>query len=140
MQNISNIFEQAGELLVESDYCDKCVVVASATGILVQIIFDLGTGEVVDPWADTLAGYRQAMEVENQLANEYTITLWLKSEDEVPIKGDLNWHRWRGARIKWCLEQIMAREIKGECRYCGVNDWKLDCGFGFCNGCSKPSK
>jgi hypothetical protein len=64
--------------------------------------------QIIDPFADTLAGRRQANALEDWLSHTPEINkIWAKSEHRQDCYSN---HQWRLDRIKWCIEAIKQVE------------------------------
>ena len=100
-----DITKKAAEILVEYGYAYRLTV--SGLADVYRIIKGSYEGKqlLVDPFADTLEGRRQADAIEDWLA-EYEGELWeLKSICHNQDEGD-NRHQWRLDRIKRCLVEL----------------------------------
>ena len=108
--------KQIAEALVECGYASQCKGAEELTSHERLHVF-LHRGAVyvstargwviVDPFADTLEGRRQADALEYHLfdfGNE--CSLWERSTAEVDFPPMGNNHQWRLDRIKWCFEQL----------------------------------
>ena len=67
---------------------------------------------LIDPFADTLEGRRQADALEDWLSDHYRRDsddwlYWMASEKQVAKTG--SHHQWRLDRIRWCFEQLEAK-------------------------------
>ena len=96
------ITKKAAEILVECGY-----VIPGMNGYMEPCFYVAGGRHpmeiVIDPFADTLEGRRQADAIEDWLMAE--TTLWCESFNVVP-DSICSQHQWRLDRIKYCLEEL----------------------------------
>jgi hypothetical protein len=91
--------------LVECGYACKD---KAENGYIWRFLKGAALREKCDPYADTLAGRRQADALEDWLY-DYNEDLWEESvhiPDRHKLKCTL--HQWRLECIKWCFEQLEA--------------------------------
>ena len=100
------------EALVECGYADECFYNRHTKNWRIDRLSMEMIAEVVDPFADTLEGRRQADALEDWLTWIHD-ELWIKSfsalDDPTCGTGQTH-HQWRLDRIKYCFEQLEKRD------------------------------
>jgi len=96
----------------------KCaeILVECGSGIKIEYIkcsdeyWVLDTEEkywnLVNPFADTLIGRRQADAIEDWLVDSPNYLLYLKDSVNT-VNSNKNHHQWRLDRIKWCIQELI---------------------------------